>query len=80
MCNDSHPLSSSDGTKRNNQGEGVLQLSSTVGEVWNMIRDFNDYPRYIEGVDESVIEDDKPGDCVGAVRRFRYHGVMKVSR
>jgi hypothetical protein len=42
--------------------------------VWALVRDFNEYPRYIDGVDESVIEDDKPGDAVGAVRRFRYAG------
>jgi len=29
-------------------------------------------PRYIEGVDQSAIEDEKSGDSVGAVRRFRY--------
>lgn len=43
-------------------------------EVWALVRDFNDYPRYIEGVDASEIEDGKPGDAVGAVRRFRYAG------
>jgi hypothetical protein len=47
-------------------------LPQSVGEVWNMIRDFNNYPRYIEGVTESVIEDNKRGDEVGAVRRFLY--------
>lgn len=35
--------------------------------------DFNNYPTYIDGVTESVIEDGKRGDEVGAVRRFRYH-------
>ena len=49
-------------------------LEQTAGQVWAVVRDFNDYPRYIDGVDESVIEDDKSGDCVGAVRRFRYGG------
>jgi Polyketide cyclase / dehydrase and lipid transport len=43
-----------------------------ANEVWNLIRDFNHYPRYIEGVTESVIENDKEGDEVGAVRRFHY--------
>jgi hypothetical protein len=42
--------------------------------VWSLIRDFNNYPAYIDGVTESIIEDDKRGDQVGAVRRFRYHG------
>jgi hypothetical protein len=49
-------------------------FEQTADHVWAVVRDFNDYPRYIEGVDESVIEDDKPGDCVGAIRRFRYGG------
>jgi len=49
-------------------------LDCPVGEVWSLVRNFNDYPRYIDGVTESVIEDDKRGDEVGAVRRFRYGG------
>lgn len=49
-------------------------LNHPVDEVWSLIGDFNNYPRYIEGVTESVIEDDKCGDEVGAVRRFRYAG------
>jgi hypothetical protein len=44
-------------------------LPQSVGEAWSMIRDFNNYPRYIEGVTESVVEDNKRGDEVGAVRR-----------
>jgi hypothetical protein len=42
--------------------------------VWSLIRDFNNYPAYIEGVTESVIENDKRGDEVGAIRRFNYRG------
>ena len=42
--------------------------------VWALERDFNDYPRYIDGVDQSVMEDKKSGDSVGAVRSFRYGG------
>lgn len=34
--------------------------------VWSLIRDFNNYPSYIDGVTESVIEDGKRGDEVGA--------------
>lgn len=44
-----------------------------VETVWSLIRDFNNYPAYIDGVTESVIEDGKRGDEVGAVRRFLYH-------
>jgi hypothetical protein len=47
-------------------------LDQSTDEAWTMVRDFNNYPRYIEGVTESVIEDDKRGDEVGAVRRFLY--------
>jgi hypothetical protein len=48
-------------------------LDYSADAVWSLIRDFNNYPAYIEGVTESIIEDDKRGDEVGAVRRFRYH-------
>ena len=49
-------------------------LEHPLDTVWSLIRDFNNYPAYIEGVSESVIEDDKRGDEVGAVRRFCYLG------
>jgi hypothetical protein len=48
-------------------------LDYPLATVWSL-RDFNNYPAYIEGVTESVIEDDKGGDEVGAVRRFCYLG------
>jgi hypothetical protein len=49
-------------------------LDYPLETVWALIRDFNNYPAYIDGVSESVIEDDKGGDEVGAVRRFCYLG------
>ena len=49
-------------------------LDQPLDTVWAMIRDFNNYPAYIDGVTESIIEDDKRGDEVGAVRRFNYAG------
>ena len=49
-------------------------LEHPLETVWSLIRDFNNYPAYIEGVSESIIEDDKGGDEVGAVRRFCYLG------
>ena len=49
-------------------------LDQPVDRVWNMVRDFNNYPVYIDGVTESMIEDDRRGDEVGAVRRFNYGG------
>jgi hypothetical protein len=47
-------------------------LDHPVETVWSLIRDFNNYPAYIDGVTENVIEDDRRGDEVGAVRRFLY--------
>jgi hypothetical protein len=47
-------------------------LDHPVDRVWSLIRDFNNYPAYIDGVSASVIEDNKRGDEVGAVRRFKY--------
>ena len=49
-------------------------LDQPASEVWSLVRDFNNYPRYIKGVTESVIEDGRAGDEVGAVRRFHYGG------
>jgi hypothetical protein len=49
-------------------------LDHPLKTVWALIRDFNNYPAYIEGVSASVIEDDRRGDEVGAVRRFCYLG------
>lgn len=49
-------------------------LDHPLETVWSLIRDFNNYPAYIEGVSESVIEDDRRGDEVGAVRCFCYLG------
>jgi hypothetical protein len=49
-------------------------LDHPADKAWSLVRDFNNYPRYIEGVTESVIEDGRPGDEVGAVRRFCYGG------
>ncbi len=42
--------------------------------VWREIRDFNTYPNYIDGVTESVSEDERAGDEVGCIRRFVYRG------
>lgn len=49
-------------------------LDYPMETVWSLIRDFNNYPAYIDGVSESIIEDGKRGDEIGAVRRFNYRG------
>ncbi len=43
-------------------------------EIWEIIRDFNNYPVWVGGADESRIEHDKSGDAVGAVRNVLYRG------
>jgi len=55
-------------------------INHPLTRTWALIRDFNDYPVYIEGVTDSVIEDERRGDDVGAVRRFCYGGVWLRQR
>lgn len=42
--------------------------------VWGIIRDFNNYPIWVDGAGESEIEAGKSGDSVGAVRNVLYGG------
>jgi hypothetical protein len=42
--------------------------------IWEIIRDFNNYPVWVGGPGESRIEDSKSGDTVGAVRSVLYRG------
>ena len=42
--------------------------------VWDAIRDFNNYPVWVDGAGESTIEDGRSGDAVGAVRNVLYQG------
>jgi hypothetical protein len=46
-------------------------FDQTADQVWAAIRDFGNYTVWIEGVDETRIEDGRPGDAVGAVRDVR---------
>ncbi len=43
-------------------------------DIWHVIRDFNNYPVWVDGAGESTIEDGKAGDAVGAVRNVLYQG------
>ena len=54
-------------------------IDHRLGATWALLRDFNNYPVYIEGVTDSVIEDQRRGDEVGAVRRFCYGACGSVS-
>lgn len=40
--------------------------------VWSIVRDFNNYPVWVDGAGESAIEDGRSGDTVGAVRSVIY--------
>jgi hypothetical protein len=46
----------------------------SADDIWHVIRDFNNYPVWVEGAGESHIEDGKSGDAVGAVRNVLYNG------
>lgn len=49
-------------------------FAQSAGDIWNVIRDFNNYPVWVDGAGESQIEDGKSGDAVGAVRNVVYEG------
>jgi hypothetical protein len=42
--------------------------------VWNVVRDFNSYPVWVDGAGSSEIEGGLSGETVGAVRRVLYNG------
>jgi Polyketide cyclase / dehydrase and lipid transport len=42
--------------------------------VWGLIRDFNNYPVWVDGAGDSRIEGGRSGDAVGAVRDVLYQG------
>lgn len=48
--------------------------------VWTVIRDFNNYPVWVDGAGESVIEDGRSGDAVGCVRNVLYNGARRRQR
>jgi hypothetical protein len=45
-------------------------LDHPADEVWEIVRDFNSYSVWVNGVSESHIEDGLTGTAVGAVRNF----------
>ena len=44
----------------------------SADEIWTVIRDFNNYPVWVDGAGESHIEGGRSGDSVGAVRNVLY--------
>jgi len=49
-------------------------LDRPAQDVWEIIRDFNNYPVWVGGGGESRIEDGKSGTTVGAIRNVLYQG------
>jgi len=49
-------------------------FDTSAADVWHIIRDFNNYPIWVDGAGESAIEQGKSGDTVGAVRSVNFQG------
>ena len=45
-----------------------------AADVWKIVRDFNNYPVWVDGAGDSEIEDGRSGDSVGAVRSVHDNG------
>jgi hypothetical protein len=52
-------------------------FEQSADEVWTVIRDFNNYPVWVDGAGESAIEAGRSGDSVGAVRSVLYRDVRR---
>lgn len=46
----------------------------SADHIWNVIRDFNNYPVCVDGAGDSYIEAGKSGDAAGAVCTVMYQG------
>jgi len=55
-------------------------FEQSADEVWRVIRDFNNYPVWVDGAGASEIEDGRSGDAVGAVRNVLYNGSRRRQR
>ncbi len=49
-------------------------FDASAADVWLIVRNFNNYPVWVDGAGESEIEDGKSGDTVGAIRSVHYQG------
>ena len=45
-------------------------IDAPIEEVWKIMRDYNGMPSYHPGIKHSLIEDGRPSDQVGCVRRL----------
>jgi hypothetical protein len=57
-----------------------LILDRPAAEVWDVVRDFNSYPIWVDGVQESHIEGNLSGTTVGGVRNFAIGGARTRQR
>ena len=55
-------------------------FGQSADAVWNVIRDFNNYPVWVDGAGTSHIEDGKTGDTVGAIRDVLYKDTRRRQR
>ncbi len=49
-------------------------FEQSAHDIWEIIRDFNNYPVWVGGAGESRIEGGKSGDAIGAIRNVLYRG------
>ncbi|GAB3672590.1 SRPBCC family protein [Salinisphaera aquimarina] len=47
-----------------------IVIEQPIDIVWALVRDFNAMPKWHTAIPESMIEDDRRADAVGAIRRF----------
>jgi hypothetical protein len=55
-------------------------IEQSADAVWRVIRDFNNYPVWVDGAGTSHIEDGKSGDSVGAIRNVLYKNTRRRQR
>ena len=64
----------------NNSAYYSVVLDQPVQEVWDTVRDFNSYPIWVNGVEDSHIENNLSGTAVGSVRNFAMGGARTRQR
>ena len=55
-------------------------INAPIERVWRTVSDFNGLPAWMPGMKDSIIEDGKPPNAVGAVRRLGMAGTKDVLR
>ena len=55
-------------------------FDQSADAFWNVIRDFNNYPVWVDGAGTSHIEGGKTGDTVGAIRDVLYKDMRRRQR